>query len=81
MLPAVDATAVEDSYRAAIRGARMVSDKMTELVATTRLVTLFRTHGRSPDGAEDLAQLLAAFTEGFDEPELIEARAVLSTIG
>jgi tetratricopeptide (TPR) repeat protein len=81
MLPESNATAVEDAYLAAIRGARIATDKMTELSATTRLVALRSAKALSPDGTDGLAQLYAEFTEGFDEPELIEARTVLSAIG
>jgi len=78
MLPEPDAMAVEDSYRAAIRGSRVTADRMTELVATTRLTTLLRVQGGSFDESGELSRLYGTFTEGFDEPELIEARAALS---
>jgi hypothetical protein len=68
---------VEEAYRAAIRGAQASLARITELRATTRLVTLLSRQGRVPDGSDELRTLFAWFTEGADEPELREARAAL----
>jgi hypothetical protein len=78
LLPTPDAAAVEESYRAAIRGAGGSADRMTELAASTRLVSLLRTQGRDPDESAELERRYLAFSEGHDEPELVAARAVLS---
>ena len=76
-LPGGDPAAAEEAYLAATRGARIIGARLTELRAATRLVNLLRSQGRSPDGTDELRNLYSTFTEGFDEPDLIEARAVL----
>lgn len=72
-----DPMEVEESYRAAIRGARLIGSRMVELAATTRLVELLGARGTGADEARTLEALYATFTEGFDDPELIRARTVL----
>jgi len=72
-----DPAAAEASYQAARRGAHETNFRLTELVATTRLVELLEARGRAPEEREDLAALYGTFTEGFDEPELAAARRVL----
>ena len=76
-IPGGDPTEAEDAYLAATRGAQIIGARLTELRAVTRLVNLLRTQGRSPDGADELRSVYGTFTEGFDEPELVEARAAL----
>jgi predicted ATPase/class 3 adenylate cyclase len=74
MLPDADRTALEEAYRAAVRGARTIGARLVELGAIVRLVELL---GREAVEFDELATLYAAFTEGFDEPELVAARRVL----
>jgi predicted ATPase/class 3 adenylate cyclase len=56
-------------------GARMI-----QLRAATRLARLAERTGRS-DASALLREILDAFTEGFDTPDLVEARAVLHEEG
>jgi hypothetical protein len=49
---------------------------MPQLRAATRLVRL---RGQEAD-AESLRAVYDKFTEGFDSPDLVEARAVLSEV-
>ena len=76
-LPDGDPAAMENAYLAATRGAQVIGARLTELRARTRLRNLLRSQGRSPDGTDELRSLYRTFTEGFDEPDLIEARAAL----
>jgi hypothetical protein len=73
-LSATDRAAVEDSYRAAARGARMIGARLIELGAIVRLAEL-----QDEAAVGELPTLYATFTEGFDEPELVRARAVMGT--
>jgi hypothetical protein len=43
----------------------------------TKLVSLRRESGDSPDGSDDLAALYATFTEGLDEYDPAAARELL----
>ena len=75
--PHLDPDAAAESYRAAIRGSRATRFRLIELDATTQLVGLLDSVDRLAAEREDLASLYDTFTEGFAEPELMAARAVL----
>jgi hypothetical protein len=76
-LPTGNPAEIEESYLAAIRGARIIGARLTELRAATHLVNLRRALGRPDDGTDELRSVYATFTEGFGEPDLIEARSTL----
>ena len=80
-LPESDPETVEGAYRDAIRVARTAFDRMSELAATSRLVVLLRSRGALGGEHGELERLVAAFTESFDQPELVEAQAVLANSG
>lgn len=71
-----DPSEVVESYHAALRGSRANGARLTELHALSRLVA-------STDDEtnrtlrEDLSALYARFTEGFDQPELVNAGTLL----
>ncbi len=77
-LPDPDDEAVETSYLAAATGAMQGSLNLIRLQALNRLVGLRRELGKKPDGSEELGNLYAGFTEGFDEGELVTARELLA---
>jgi predicted ATPase/class 3 adenylate cyclase len=78
-MPRPDLRMAEADYRTTIGVARTVQDRMTELAASTMLVAVLRTQGRGAGAEEkELARLYGSFTEGFDEPELVEARSMLA---
>ena len=68
--------AAETSAREAFREAQQAGARMIQLQALTRLARLERPSGRT-DSAENLSALLEGFTEGFDNPDLVDARAAL----
>lgn len=71
-----DPATIEESYRNALRASRAMGARLTELQAMCRLVE--STAGGTIAALRDeLAALYATFTEGFEEPELIDARAIL----
>ena len=77
MLPEPDVKAAEDSYLMAAQASAELKLHLVELRALTRLVMLRRQLGGSPDGREELAAVYSAFTEGFDEQDLVVARELL----
>ena len=54
--------------------------KSLELRAATRLAGLWRNQGKLAAARDLLAPIYGWFTEGFDTPDLIEARALLETL-
>jgi predicted ATPase/class 3 adenylate cyclase len=60
-----------ESYRSAIRGARMIGARMVDLAASTGLMEV------TGDGVDDLRSVYATFEEGFDDPVLVRARSAL----
>jgi hypothetical protein len=67
----------EQDFRDAHAIASRRGAKLFALRASTSLATLLTHTSRRQEGEELLNQCLASFTEGFDSPDLIEARAVL----
>jgi len=68
------------SYREAIALAQEQSAKSWELRAATSLAGLWREMGRRDAARELLAPVYAWFTEGFDAPDLIDAKALLEEL-
>ncbi|RPI25856.1 MAG: hypothetical protein EHM57_00965 [Actinobacteria bacterium] len=77
-LPDGDPAECEQEYRSAARIAGDLGMRLTQLQAVTRLVAVLRAQGRSPDGSDELSAIYDSFTEGFEEPELVAARALLA---
>jgi len=78
--PAGDRVAAEQSYREALAVAQGQQAKSLELRAATSLVRLWRDEGRRDEGRDLLAPVYGWFTEGFDTPDLAEAKALLSSL-
>jgi predicted ATPase len=76
-----DRAAAEQSYREAIAVARGQQAKSLELRATTGLARLWRDGGRRSEAHDQLAAIYGWFTEGLDTPDLVEAKALLATLG
>jgi hypothetical protein len=72
-----DVTTVEESFTEAIVLAREIGTKLVELRATTSLARFLARHGRADEARARLAPLYAWFTEGFDAPDLVQAKALL----
>ena len=72
--------AAEAWFRKAIEVARGQEAKSWELRATTSLARLLREQGRAAEAREMLAAIYGWFTEGFDTPDLVEAKALLDTL-
>jgi predicted ATPase len=76
-----DRSAAERSYSQAVAVAERQSAKLLQLRATTSLVRLWCDQGKIADAQALLAPIYDWFTEGFDAPDLIEARALLRGCG
>jgi len=70
----------EASLHQAIDVARRQSARSWELRATTSLARLWQAQGRIDEAHRVLAAIYAWFTEGFDTPDLKEARALLGEL-
>ena len=75
-----DQAAAEQSYRRAIAVAERQHAKTLELRAATRLAYLWRDQGKRIEAHDLLAPIYGWFTEGFDTPVLIEAKALLDAL-
>jgi tetratricopeptide (TPR) repeat protein len=76
-----DAEEVETCFRQAIAVAQAQAARSWELRATTSLARLLRDQGRIAEAREALAAIYGWFTEGFDTPDLLDARALLEELG
>jgi predicted ATPase/class 3 adenylate cyclase len=68
---------VEQLLEQAAAAARQLGMALAELKAHTGLVQLRRLRRQADDGSADLGALYDAFQEGFDELDLVAARALL----
>jgi adenylate cyclase len=75
-----DETEAEASYERAIEVARRQNARSWELRAATSLARLWRQQGRTDEARQMLAEIYDWFTEGFDTPDLREARALLEEL-
>jgi DNA-binding SARP family transcriptional activator/tetratricopeptide (TPR) repeat protein len=67
----------ETAFREAIAAARKQEAKLFELRATTSLARLLQSQGKKKEARKALGKCYRWFSEGFDYPDLKEARAVL----
>ncbi|MCZ6508705.1 MAG: AAA family ATPase [Acidobacteria bacterium] len=74
------AAEAESSWLHAIDFARSQGAKTLELRAATNLAGLWRDQDRNTEARELLAPLHSWFTEGFDTPDLREAKALLDEL-
>jgi predicted ATPase len=72
--------AVEELYRKALSIAREQGAKLWELRAAASLARLRRDQGRRAEARNLLAPVYGWFTEGFDTPDLKEAKALLNEL-
>ncbi len=76
-----DSVLGEARLREALSLASERSAKMVELRAALPLCRLLLRRGQRAEARELLAPLYARFTEGFDAPDLVRARALLEALG
>src|SRR5262249_11918686 len=75
-----DSDGAEASFRKAIGVAQHQSAKLWELRAATSLARLWRDQGKRTEARDLLAPIYGWFTEGFDTPDLKEAKALLEEL-
>jgi predicted ATPase len=75
-----DEAEAEASLQHAIEVARRQSARSWELRATTSLARLWQQQGKRGEARQILAEIYGWFTEGFDTPDLQEARALLDEL-
>jgi predicted ATPase len=73
--------AAEELYRKALSIAEEQEAKLWELRATASLARLRRDQCRRTEARDLLAPIYGWFTEGFDTPDLKEAKALLDELG
>ncbi|XXF77621.1 TOMM system kinase/cyclase fusion protein [Myxococcaceae bacterium GXIMD 01537] len=76
-----DVEGAEACFRNALVSAREQDSRILELRAAVALATLLHAHGRSSEGREALAPVLARFTEGQELADLVRAHALLRELG
>src|SRR5439155_14783398 len=75
------AAEVEAVFRNALAVARRQGARAYELRTAVAYARFLRHHGRAAEGRELLAPIYAAFTEGLDTRDLVEAKALLEELG
>jgi predicted ATPase len=79
-LPHPDPAKAEGSFRTALAIAREQGTRGYELRAAASLARLRRDQGRHGEARDLLAPVYGWFTEGFDTPDLKEAKALLDEL-
>jgi tetratricopeptide (TPR) repeat protein len=74
-----DRAGAETAYRRAIEIAEHQGALLLSLRAATLLAGLYQTQGRVDEADAALRPIYESFTEGFDYPDLLRARAVLES--
>ena len=70
----------EASLQQALAVARDQGNHWSELRAATPLARVLREHGRTTEARDMLSTACAAFTEGLNLPDLVDARTLLSKL-
>ena len=73
-------TSAESCFLEALEIARRQRAKLFELRAATSLSRLWTTQGRGAEARALLSDVYGWFTEGFDTPDLVEAKALLEEL-
>jgi predicted ATPase len=76
-----DYEAAESHFRRSLEIARQQGAKSYELRAAASLARMWRDQGRRGEARHLLAPIFGWFTEGFDLPDLMEAKALLHELG
>jgi predicted ATPase len=80
MSPERDAVKAQTSFERAFEIARAQQARSFELRAATSLARLRRDQGRRSEARDLLAPVYGWFTEGFDTPDLREAKSLLAEL-
>jgi predicted ATPase len=80
MSPEPDVAKAQDYFERALEVARAQQAKSWELRAATSMARLWREQGKRDEARELLAPVYGWFTEGFDTPDLKQAKALLDEL-
>jgi predicted ATPase len=80
LLSVADRIGAEESYRQAIAVAERQSAKLFQLRASVSLARLWCDQGKRAEARDLLGPIYHWFTEGFDAPDLKEAKALLDEL-
>ena len=80
MPPESDIAKAEGYFERALETARRQQAKSWELRAAISMARLWLDQGKRQQARELLAPIYGWFTEGFDTPDLKEAKALLDTV-
>jgi predicted ATPase len=80
MLTVGEPAAADISFRKALDVARRQRARLWELRASTSLARLWRDQGKPTEARDLLAPIYGWFTEGFDTPDLKEAKVLLEEL-
>ena len=80
LLGSLDAVQAEVCFQEALQIARTQRAKSWELRASVSLSLLWKNQGRRKEARELLQGIYDWFTEGFDTPDLINAKAMLGEL-
>jgi len=75
-----DSQNAEEQFLRAVDSAVQLKSKMWELRATVSLTRLWQKLGRGKDARHALSEIYGWFSEGFDAPDLEEARSLLGEL-
>jgi predicted ATPase len=75
-----DQSGAEQHYRQAIVISERQSARLFQLRASTSLARLWRDQGKRTEAQDLLAPIYGWFTEGFDAPDLKDAKALLDEL-
>jgi predicted ATPase len=75
-----DRSGAEQHYRQAIAVAERQSAKLFQLRASTSLARLWHDQGKHADARDLLGPIYGWFTEGFDAPDLKDAKSLLDEL-
>jgi predicted ATPase len=80
-LPSPEVSHAEACFHQALQVARRQQAKALELRAARSLARLWQDQGKCTAARQLLAEIYSWFTEGFDTPDLQEAKALLAELG
>jgi predicted ATPase/class 3 adenylate cyclase len=80
LLASGDAEGAEALFEKVVRVTGKPGLRIPQLRAATRLTRVRRATGRQPDGSDTLREVYETFSEGFDMPDLVDARAELDEV-
>ena len=80
LLPGGNEVDAEECFNQALEVAKSQTSKSLELRASVSLARFLQNKGKKHEARELLAEIYGWFTEGFDTPDLVDAKALLEEL-